>query len=423
MVSRTKKENPVLILGSVLYDAKNYEGDLEIPDTVKTINAGAFSYNKQLRTIVVPNSVESIGSNAFSGCSNLTSIDIPNSVTEIGAGAFYSCDNLEEIVLPNKLKTISQGLFEECTSLKKVVIPDSVTVIEPDSFRVCESLEVLEIPKSVKRIDGDFSEECPWIKNQLKKSPMLIINNNLILVGNLTEENGEKIVITKGVKRISRRAFRGSGTTYIRKIEIPNTVTAIGTAAFTYKRIKTIELPNSVKYMGESVFSYCSELSQVKLSERLKVLPEDTFWGCKSLKQITIPESITKLEMDPFVNCNILKDFVFSSKMKSVELAAFTNAKGIVIHAPKGSYMETVAKKANVTFKPLAINKTKAKIKKKGTVQLNIATDTTYTTWKSSNSSIASVNSAGKVTGKKKGTATITGVLYGKKYSCKVTVR
>lgn len=46
----------------------------------------------------------------------------------------------------------------------------------------------------------------------------------------------------------------------------------------------------------------------------------------------------------------------------------------------------------------------------------------TKTTWKSSNSKVASVTSNGKVTAKKKGTATITAKANGKTYTCKVTV-
>ena len=43
--------------------------------------------------------------------------------------------------------------------------------------------------------------------------------------------------------------------------------------------------------------------------------------------------------------------------------------------------------------------------------------------WTSSNKKVATVNSKGKVTAKKKGTATITAKVSGKKYKCKITVK
>ena len=43
--------------------------------------------------------------------------------------------------------------------------------------------------------------------------------------------------------------------------------------------------------------------------------------------------------------------------------------------------------------------------------------------WSSSNKKVATVNSKGKVKAKKKGTATITAKVGGKKYKCKITVK
>ncbi|WP_310603294.1 Ig-like domain-containing protein [Anaerosporobacter sp.] len=55
--------------------------------------------------------------------------------------------------------------------------------------------------------------------------------------------------------------------------------------------------------------------------------------------------------------------------------------------------------------------------------QLKITGTSKKVKWTSSKSSIASVDSTGKVTAKKKGTATITATVSSKKYTCKVTVK
>ena len=414
--------NTVIKIGRWVFNNCFQLEEVNLPNQLKKIEHSLFSGCKNLNTIVIPSTVIEIEPQAFYS-TGLTSINIPNTVTKIGGSAFSNCIQLKEVRLPNQLKIIENSLFEFCQNLKKVVIPDSIIAIEGNSFRACGSLEILEIPKSVKRVDGGFSEESPWWKEQVKKSPLVIINDNLVKVSNYAKEDGKKLVIPKGVKRISKNAFDGSGTEYIEEVEIPNTVTAIGSGAFIGKSIKEINIPDSVIKMGGFVFEDCKKLEKVKLSRNLKTIPEYTFDDCRSLKQITIPESVTKMETDPFSNCLKLKDIVVSSKLKDASAAYFNYPKGIVIHAPKGSYMEKIAKEeTNAIFKPLAINKKTATIKTKKNVQLNVGTDTTFTTWKSSNPSIASVNSSGKVTGKKKGTATITGILYGKKYTCKVKV-
>ena len=62
-----------------------------IPNSVKWICNGAFSYCSALTSINIPNSLTNIGGWAFSGCSALTAINIPNSVTRIERSAFSYC--------------------------------------------------------------------------------------------------------------------------------------------------------------------------------------------------------------------------------------------------------------------------------------------------------------------------------------------
>lgn len=68
------------------------------------------------------------------------------------------------------------------------------------------------------------------------------------------------------------------------------------------------------------------------------------------------------------------------------------------------------------------LNKTSITLMKANTYNLKVSGTSRKATWKSSNAKVASVTSAGKVTAKKSGTATITARVRGKNYRCKVTV-
>lgn len=74
-----------------------------------------------------------------------------------------------------------------------------------------------------------------------------------------------------------------------------------------------------------------------------------------------------------------------------------------------------------------ALNTTKATLtKKKGanhTIQLKMQWTKGKVKWSSSNKKVATVNSKGKVTAKKKGTAKISAKVGGKTYKCKITVK
>lgn len=69
------------------------------------------------------------------------------------------------------------------------------------------------------------------------------------------------------------------------------------------------------------------------------------------------------------------------------------------------------------------LNKTKLSLMKGKSYTLKVQNTEEEVTWTSSKKSVATVNANGKVTAKKKGTATITAKVGTKKYKCKVTVK
>ena len=69
------------------------------------------------------------------------------------------------------------------------------------------------------------------------------------------------------------------------------------------------------------------------------------------------------------------------------------------------------------------LNKTEIALNVKKSYNLKVSGTTEKVTWSTSKKSVATVNSKGKITAKKKGTATITAKVSGKKYTCKVTVK
>ena len=73
----------------IAYRAK--ETNYTIPNSVTTIERGAFSYCDSLTNINIPNSVTTIGNQAFTGCISLTNITIPSSVVAMIGNPFSHC--------------------------------------------------------------------------------------------------------------------------------------------------------------------------------------------------------------------------------------------------------------------------------------------------------------------------------------------
>jgi len=97
-----------------------------IPNTVKTIELGAFAKCINLKDVTIPNSVENIGKGAFAWCSSLNNINLPDSVKSIEDAAFYYCTSLQEVNIPINVKSIGNDAFASCNSLTKVTFDGTI---------------------------------------------------------------------------------------------------------------------------------------------------------------------------------------------------------------------------------------------------------------------------------------------------------
>lgn len=102
--------------------------------------------------IEVPHSVEIIERGAFADCDTLEWISIGTSVKCIGQDAFYGCINLSRIDFPVGLKEIESCAFAECNSLTDVVLPAGVVTLGLCAFSNCRSLRHLVLSQSLETI-------------------------------------------------------------------------------------------------------------------------------------------------------------------------------------------------------------------------------------------------------------------------------
>ncbi len=89
----------------------------------------------------------------------IRSVRCPDSVVSIEKGAFYGCESLEEFVFPPKVTQVSEDLFRGCRKLARVVLPKGVKELSFDVFDGCKSLKTLVIPEGTERISYSFKHE------------------------------------------------------------------------------------------------------------------------------------------------------------------------------------------------------------------------------------------------------------------------
>ncbi|WP_418547827.1 leucine-rich repeat protein [Ruminococcus bromii] len=350
------------------FEENNNLMSVTIPNTVKEIGDSAFADCYSLSTVTFSNSLKSIGDGAFKK-TNLKKITIPNSVTEIGVYAFSGCENLSSLTLSNKLDRIDEYCFENCTSLTSVTLPNSVTEIGGYVFDRCSSLKTASIGSGLKYCytQGDsrfIFSDCIALESITVSS-----SNN-----NYSSANG---------------------------------------IMYDKKKTEILVYPQGKKDTSYTVPSTINNLYRMSTNNN------------PYLKTITIPSSVTDISDNAV---GYLRDgWYFNWNYNKVS--------GFTIKGYKGTAAERYARNNDFNFVQLQVVPTSVALNK---TTLTLDTGKTSTlkatvypsnaankkcTWRSSNTSVATVDKNGKVTAKASGTATITvKTSNGKTANCKVTV-
>ena len=113
----------------------------------------------------------------------------------------------------------------------------------------------------------------------------------------------------------SYRSFIGG----IEEVEIPDTVTEIGSYAFhNFLELKKINIPNSVTRIGREAFYLCSSLVSITIPNSVTSIGEYAFEDCSSLTSITISGSVTSIGYGAFSNCRSLTSITIPDSVTSI---------------------------------------------------------------------------------------------------------
>ena len=144
-----------------------------------------------------------------------------------------------------------------------------------------------------------------------------------------TVNNNECIIEFEGkFTRIPDRAFLNTKINS-NQINIPNTVTSIGSYAFYNTAIcGPLYIPNSVTEIGEGAFENCMNLNFLSLQSNLKRIGNRAFKACRFSGRLTIPNSVTEIGDYAFYKCNSFdKDLILSENLKKIGSYAFAGCK------------------------------------------------------------------------------------------------
>ena len=166
--------------------------------------------------------VTSIGKRAFDSCGALISVTLPESLTAIGDEAFDYCYNLTGIAIPAGVETIGNNAFISCYAMTEITVAE-------DNKKYCSENGIL------------------YDKNKTR------------LIMYPDSKTDTDFDIPQGVADIGDYAF--SDCKYLNVINIPDTVINIGSGAFSgCSGISSMVIPDSVTSIGTDAFKECPEL-------------------------------------------------------------------------------------------------------------------------------------------------------------------
>ncbi len=350
--------------GGVLYKAKELicypaakEGtEYTVANDTTSIAANAFAGNTYLKSVSIPDSVKSIGAGAFSDTS-ISSVSFGGTAeqwekltanVELPSGVQVSCTG-HVCSFAASWSSDAESHWHACTGCGEKQDEAAHTDNGGDACTVCSR----QLPETLAGGGG-------WSltrKGVLKLSGVVSPDDGGVMPWSTYADRITAVEIGAGVTDMSSSAFTDIPSLKSITVDAGNTsfaaydgvlyraselvcypscktgesytvktgTTAIAARAFVKNEyLKSVSVPESVTSIGSGAFSSCEGLSDIYLPQGLTELPSSLFSGCKQLKAIAIPQSVTSIGANAFTNCTELRSVQLPAGLKSIGAEAFS---------------------------------------------------------------------------------------------------
>lgn len=447
------------------FNSNEYLTEVEMPDTVRRIEHGAFEVCRNLKdinisrncgymdqfvfsltsveTVHIPASVRFMNSATLGSMYKLKTITVSaeNNVYYVEGGVLYAklndgkClvkypsmkDDKTEYSIPDGIAVIEMNAIEYNRYLETVTLPDTITYIGHWNFYNCKNLKSVYMPYSVDTIkpvcfandnvtiygyEGSYAEK--YVRSFNDETASLQFSS----IGSyreVTVKKGEtkgldySITFPNGWEEIiwstdnSKVATVKDGIVYGADEGTAIIKGCISTYEMVFKVTVTQPHLTSLKFSKKSVSIYKGRTKGLKVSAGPKDAADTLTFSSSDKKIATVD-----------------KNGVVRGKKKGTVTITVKSSNGLKATC-KVTVKEKHIKKLKFSRKTLTLKKGK---KKRLHVTVNPSGYTDTLKWKTSNRKVATVNSRGMVTAKKKGTVKITvRSSNGKKATCKIVVK
>lgn len=325
--------------------------ELTLPGSLKHVGEKVFG-GSNIEIVHVEEGITELAPVMFADCP-LTQVDLPNTLTTIQDAAFYNCTKLKKITLPNSVTQLGEGVFQGCSSLSQVRLSENLKTLPTSTFDGCKALtefdfagiteigeaafqntgiQILDLPTTVKTLgESAFAHSALqeiWSLGGVETLPTDVfaytqiqtfdIPQGLYIAPGAFEYSAlQKVATGIDVMEINDGAFRNcrkltsvelnedvtrigdnafSACTALTSIDFPESLVSIGDYAFYTSGLTSLVVPNTVQQMGRMAFAG-SALTEVSVVSGVKTLGDYAFAGCKAT--FRLPMSLTEMGKYP----------------------------------------------------------------------------------------------------------------------------
>ena len=289
---------------------------------------------------------------AFSSAQAEAVLNMPADLVTIDDMAFYGDTSIEKVILHEGVAEIGSYAFGY-SSVREIVLPASVTYIAEDAFVGCGQVIfsapdgsyahtwAVEHGYSVQEGDflyrlagyDDYGSVGAWICGYTGDSdvvtvpatlgsyPVVVIDFSAFnRMGNITE-----VILPDGLRQIRDYAFYICSS--LTKVNLPDTLTYIGSGAFGHCSLTEITLPPQLQAIMDDAF-ISNDLTSVVVPDNVTEIMTCAFADNLNLGSVTLPASLLSIADNAFNWCPQLINCVYGG----------TEAGWQSIHIGEGNY-------------------------------------------------------------------------------------
>ncbi len=335
--SLTEIEIPegIEIIDSCSFEFCSNLAKVTIPSTVKIIVGSAFQYTGKLTNIEISETnntytflnsslMSKDGKKLYYVISNTAEINIPETVESIEFGALSSYSRKAVLNISKNVKNVSDlfgvniiqiNVVEENEYFKSLdgnlYNKDMTTLI-----RYAQNKGSFTIPDTVITIKSYAFANNTNI-SQITLSANLEIIENFAFPGTKITQ----LYLGEKVNYLSASAFGNVDVTISK--DNPNFKTEDGTIILSKdgkklvavtKNLTTYEIPSSVENIGPNAFYSRNNLKEINLPANIKDIQSNAFDYSTNLQKVTIQSNIENIATNAFTRCNSLKEIIIDKK-------------------------------------------------------------------------------------------------------------